>query len=125
METTKTTTNKTTFTTSREAARFEVKDQDNGKLPILSGYCMVWGKPGDMENLSDDRRGYRVRLLAGSATPTDPCLVYANHDPACTMASTKSATVKFTPDDYGMRFEVDPVDATYSRDIIANARRGD
>ena len=85
------------FTTAHKAARFTVTDEEK---PKLTGYCMVWGA------VSDDRGGYRVRLMPGSARPTTPALALLDHDFSKVLATTANNTLTLTADDYGMKCEI-------------------
>lgn len=64
-------------------AHFAVAKSE-GKPVTLTGYAVVWN------SLSQDRGGYRVRMLPNSARFVQPSLVLFNHDYRGVIGSTVS-----------------------------------
>lgn len=91
-------------------ARFAVAKAD-GKPVTLSGYAIVWNV------LSDDRGGYKVRLKPGSATFAAPTLALFNHDFRQVLGTTGNGTLRLTPDEFGVRVEIDLPDTSTGRDV--------
>lgn len=83
----------------------------------LSGYCIKWNE------LSEDRGGYVVRLLPGSAAPIKNTYALFHHDWKQPVASLETCSLILTPDDVGVKFEVTLLaDTTTSRDLYENVR---
>jgi len=107
--------------------KFETREQPGRALPALIGYAMTWGQPGSPDNLSDDRGGYRVRLLphSGRLDNHADCMALCNHNYEQVLGRTSNGTLKVFPDETGMKVEIDPADTTYARDLVTLIRRGD
>lgn len=91
-------------------ARFDMRIVE-GKRPTLSGYALVWN------TTSTDRGGYFVRLRPGSATFTTPTLAVYHHEVRDVIGNTENDTLRLTPDDYGVKFEIDLPDTQVGRDV--------
>lgn len=91
-------------------------DADNWQ-ETLEGYALVWGQPGDTQNLSDDRGGYKVRLAPGSAKFTTPTLALFHHNFSQIIGNTENGTLRLLPDDTGVRVEIDLPDTTVGHDV--------
>src|SRR4051794_26563374 len=94
-------------------ARFSLKKADAatpGKIATLTGYAIVWNA------LSSDRGGFKVRLLPGSAKFTPNVFALWHHDFSKPLADTASATLRITPDDFGVKVEIDLPDTSAGRD---------
>lgn len=91
-------------------ARFAVTKVE-GKPATLTGYAMVWNV------LSTDRGGFKVRLLPGSAKFTNPVLALFHHDAAEVVGNTANGTLRITPDDVGVKVEIDLPDTGTGRDL--------
>lgn len=77
----------------------------------LTGYALIWNVP------STDRGGYKVRLLPGSATFATPTLALYHHDFRAVIGNTENDTLRLTPDDYGVKVEIDLPNTTTGRDV--------
>ncbi len=84
----------------------------------LTGYALKWN------DLSDDRGGYQVRLLPGSATFTDPTMALFHHDFASVIGNTQNGTLRITPDDVGVKVDIDLPDTTMGRDVAELVDKG-
>lgn len=98
--------------------KFEATPRE-GKLPLLKGYAMTWN------SLSDDRGGYKVRLLPNSAKYTGKILALYNHEYAMPLGNTDTGTLQMTTDDKGLAVVIDPPDTSYGRDVVTLVQRGD
>ena len=76
----------------------------------LTGYALVWNVP------STNRGGYKVRLLPGSATFATPTLALYHHDFKDVIGNTENDTLRLTPDDYGVKVEIDLPNTGTGRD---------
>ncbi|HEV7299216.1 MAG TPA: HK97 family phage prohead protease [Tepidisphaeraceae bacterium] len=98
-------------------AKFAVAKAD-GKPVTLSGYALVWNVS------SDDRGGYRVRLMPGSATFAKPTLALYHHWTPQILGNTANGTLRIMPDDYGVKVEIDLPDTTTGRDVAELVGKG-
>ena len=85
----------------------------------LTGYPLVWGV------LSSDRGGYVVRLMPNSARFTARVMAFWDHNSRDTVGNTNAGTLRLTPDDYGVRCEIDLPDTTAGRDLACLVGRRD
>lgn len=101
-------------------AKFQVKKADNGKLPMITGYAMVWN------TLSSDRGGYKVKLLPNSGKPAadGPVMALCNHNYDQILGRMDKGTLSLTFDDHGVKCEVQPPETSYGRDMVAAIEHG-
>jgi uncharacterized protein len=100
----------------------ELRVEDAGGKPRIVGYAAVFN------SLSEDLGGFRevVRPGAFAACLKDADVrALVNHDPARVLGRTRSGTCKLVEDSRGLRYEIDPPDTTYCRDLLESIRRGD
>ena len=89
-------------------------------IGTLKGYPIVWGA------LSDDRGGYKVRLMPGSANFQVPTVALRDHDFGRPLGNTESKTLRILPaDDYGLPVEIDLPATSDGRDVAVLFARGD
>lgn len=86
------------------------KAEASDKIGTLTGYALLWNV------LSTDRGGYKVRLLPGSAAFAAPTLALFHHDPARVIGNTANGSLRITPDDIGVKVEIDLPDTCDGRD---------
>jgi HK97 family phage prohead protease len=98
-------------------ARFAQTDTA-GKTATLSGYAIRWN------SLSDDRGGYKVRLLPGSAKFITPTMALFHHDFAAIIGNTANNTLRILPDDVGVKVEIDLPNTTLGRDVAELVEKG-
>ena len=92
-------------------SRFTVTKKADG-MATLKGY------PITFNTLSDDRGGYKVRILPGSASYAMQTFAVINHDYNFPLATTDTGTLRILPpDDYGVPVEIDLPDVSYARDL--------
>jgi HK97 family phage prohead protease len=101
---------KQTFDTPAADAKFEIVNRPNG-LPMLVGYAIVFGVT------SSDRGGYVVRFKPGSAVPADEVQALYCHDNSKIVGTTANGTLRLSPDQYGVKVEIDVPDTTTGRDV--------
>lgn len=77
----------------------------------LEGYAIVWNA------LSDDRGGFRVRLLPGSAKFVDRVHALFHHDYKAILGATENATLRISSDNVGVKVEIDLPDTCCARDV--------
>ncbi len=77
----------------------------------LQGYAIVWN------SLSDDRGGFQVRLLPGSAKFMDPTHALFHHNYQAILGATGNGTLRLTPDDVGVKVEIDLPDTNCAEDV--------
>lgn len=99
--------------------QFNLVTAADGKLVTLTGYAILYGV------LSSDRGGYKVRLLPGSAKPTENCFACWAHDMADVLGCTDNGTLKLESDAVGVKFSVDLPDTQCGRDAATLVGRKD
>lgn len=99
------------FTTTGEAAKFELSPRPDGTGQQLTGYAIVWNV------LSSDRGGFKVKILPGAVTYTNPVLALYDHDYAEVLGNTNNGTLRFAEDEYGLKVAIDLPDTTCGRDV--------
>lgn len=87
-----------------------------GSVGSLSGYAIVWNV------LSDDRGGYRIRLMPGSARFASVVHALWQHEYRDVLGGTDSGTLRLRPDDVGVRFALDLPNTTAGRDVAELVR---
>lgn len=99
-------------------ATFNLVTTDGNKV-TLTGYAMKWNE------LSSDRGGYTVRLLPGSAKPTENCFACWAHDMADVLGCTGNGTLTLENDQVGVKFSLQLPDTQRGRDAAALIGRRD
>lgn len=89
--------------------------------PIV-GYGAVFGRDANIG-------GYFIeRIAEGAFTKAigrDDVRCLFNHSRMHVLARTASKTLRLAQDDKGLRYEADPPDATWARDLVVSIDRGD
>jgi HK97 family phage prohead protease len=100
-----------------------VLDTTQQEAPKISGYAAKFGV------LSEDLGGFKERI---DASAFDKCLKASpdicgtqNHDANFLLGRTTSGTMNVVADRIGLRYEIDPPDTTYARDLLVSLRRKD
>jgi HK97 family phage prohead protease len=83
------------------AAKFNIRSQDLGGFVEQIDPCFFDGV------LNDDTKGL------------------INHDPNLILGRNKAGTLKLSVDEFGLRYEINPPDTTYARDLLISMKRGD
>lgn len=90
--------------------------------PRLSGYAAVFDSPTEIAGL------FREVIAPGafaSAVGTDDVRALFNHDANFVLGRTTSGTLTLTEDETGLRYDVDPPDTQWARDLMVSVQRGD
>lgn len=96
--------------------------------PMVVGYAAVYydaGDPGTEYELLPD---VVERIAPGAfdrALREDDVRALINHDPNRMLGRTKAGTLRLSVDAKGLRYEIDPPDTAYARDLMESLRRGD
>lgn len=98
----------------------EVRTEDD--RPRLSGYAAVFN--------SETRIGdfFREQIAPGAfdeAITRDDVRALFNHNPDLVLGRRSSNTLTLSTDARGLRYDVEPPDTTWARDLMVSVRRGD
>lgn len=105
----------------RSFADYEVREDEAGKV-VLVGHAAVF------DTLSEPLGGFRERILPGAFADSlkKPNVVaLVDHDPQKLLASTKTGRVRLAEDERGLATEIEPVDTSYTRDVLNLLRAGE
>lgn len=103
--------NKTYFSLSDTKVNFSETVSNGVTKRTLSGKAIVFNQ------LSDDRGGYQVRILPGSAKFTEPTLALYNHSYDNVVGNTANGTLRIVEDSEGYNVEIDLPDTQLGKDI--------
>jgi HK97 family phage prohead protease len=95
------------------------KDEDK---PALSGYAAVFNEVAEIAGL------FRERISPGAfanAVNTDDVRALFNHDANFVLGRTTAKTLRLSEDDRGLRYDIDPPDTQWARDLMVSVSRGD
>jgi HK97 family phage prohead protease len=96
---------------------------ETGVAPKISGYCAVFGKK------SEDLGNFREIIdpcAFDDCLATNPDIVgLFNHSNDMVLGRTTSGTMKMTKDSTGLKYEIDPPDTSYAKDLMVSMKRGD
>lgn len=106
---------------TRFTAGAELRMEGDEK-PKIRGYASVFDTPADIGGMFTER--VRPGAFKKTLMESDVRCLW-NHDPNYVLARNKSGTLSMIEDDFGLKVEIDPVDAQWSRDLQASMRRGD
>lgn len=100
----------------------EVRLDFASKQPVIVGYAAVFNQrtqlwPGFYEEIAPG--AFR------NAIPRDDVRALINHDPNLLLGRTKAGTLTLTEDDKGLRYEINPPDTSYSKDLQVSLKRKD
>jgi len=90
--------------------------------PKIGGYAAVFSTPVEIV------RGLREQVAPGAFAKSigvDDVRGLLNHDPNYVLGRTSSGTLRLMEDATGLRFEVDPPDTQWARDLMVTMRRRD
>lgn len=100
-----------------------VKDAAYGKkTPTMEGYA------ANFNVLSEDLGGFREILMPGcfkNAIAASDIRCLFNHDPNLILGRSSSGTLRVSEDEKGLRFECDPPETSYAKDLMVSMQRGD
>jgi HK97 family phage prohead protease len=98
----------------------EMRQQD--ERPMLSGYAAVFGDVTEIAGM------FKERIAPGafaSAVARDDVRALFNHDANFVLGRTTAGTLRLVEDERGLRYEADPPDTTWARDLLVSVGRGD
>ena len=106
-----------------------LETRDNGK-PLIVGYAAVFHRDGDAGTEYQLFPGLVERIAPTAFTRSvvedqDDIRALINHDDGCILGRTSAGTCKVTVDARGLRYEIDPPDTQYARDVMVSIARGD
>lgn len=100
-----------------------VKDAGYGKkTPTMEGYA------ANFNQLSENLGGFREMLMPGcfkNAIANSDIRALFNHDPNLILGRNTAGTLRIIEDEKGLRFEVDPPETSYAKDLQVSMSRGD
>jgi len=113
-------------TKEREFRNFTVSEiraatAEDGQKKI-SGYAAVFNE------LSDDLGGFKEKVAPGAFTATlekDDIRSLWNHNSDYPLGRVKARTLSVSQDLRGLKFEINPPDTQYARDLLVSIERGD
>ena len=112
----------------QEFSRMEVEERD-GVAPVIRGYAAMFYNSRKAGTEYELWEGAKERILPGAfdRSLSDGADVIAafNHDPSLLLGRTSAGTVRLSKDDRGLKYEIDPPDVSYARDLLVSLRRGD
>lgn len=100
-----------------------IKEPSIGKKSAtMEGYA------ANFNSLSEDLGGFREMLMPGcfaEALKTSDVRGLFNHNPDKILGRNTSGTLRISEDEKGLRFEIDPPDTSYAKDLQVSMQRGD
>jgi uncharacterized protein len=108
--------------TERRAIAMPVEFRTEADKPALSGYAAVFGSATEIAGL------FREQIAPGAfrdAVGRDDVRALFNHDANFVLGRTTSGTLRLVEDDKGLRYDVDPPDTQWARDLMVSVQRGD
>lgn len=98
----------------------ELRTEDD--RPRLSGYAAVFGEVTEIAGL------FKERIAPGAfadAVTRDDVRALFNHDANFVIGRTAAGTLRLVEDDRGLRYDVDPPETQWARDLMVSVGRGD
>ena len=99
----------------------EVERRDDGSPSKIAGHAAIF------DVLSENLGGFREKIAPGAFDDVldDDVRGLFNHDPNYPLGRTAAGTLKLAVDSKGLRYEIDPPDTQYARDLAVSMERGD
>lgn len=97
-------------------------DGDAGPMQRIIGFGAVFN------SLSEDLGGFREMILPGAfadAIANDDVRALFNHDSNLILGRNRAGTLRLSEEAQGLRYEIDPPDTSYARDLMVSLERGD
>lgn len=108
--------------TERRAIASPVEYRKDDETPKLGGYAAVFGSVTEIAGL------FREQIAPGAFTEAvdrDDVRALFNHDANFVLGRTKAGTLRLSEDKKGLRYDVDPPDTQWARDLMVSVQRGD
>lgn len=106
----------------RFATGAELRIATDSEGPKIEGYAAVFNTSADIGGMFTERvmpGAFRKTLMEADIR------ALWNHNPDYVLGRNKSGTLRMIEDEYGLKTEIHPVDAQWSRDLQASMKRGD
>ena len=112
----------------RDITNANLSVADRGDKPKLVGWAHRYGTLSAPMTIG--RHTFRERFLPGAFRrdinkPDADLRALINHNKDHVLGRQSSGTLRITETDEGVRFEIDPPETTYARDLVESVRRGD
>ncbi len=116
------------------ATAIKLETRADGAPERIVGYAAVFYRDGDAGTefeIWPAEAGYpRVveRIMPGAfdrALKEDDVRAQFNHDSNLLLGRSGAGTLRLSVDERGLRYEIDPPDTQYARDLISSIKRGD
>ena len=105
-----------------ETERRVLGERVSAKGDVLVGYAAVYNSPAVIAGL------FREQIAPGAfhdAIVRDDVVALFNHSPNYPLGRTSARTLRLSSDSHGLRYEVDLIDAEWTRALAASIARGD
>lgn len=99
-----------------------VEVRQDGERPRLSGYAAVFSDETEIAGL------FREQIVPGAfadAVGRDDVRALFNHDANFVLGRTLAGTLTLSEDARGLRYDVEPPDTQWARDLMVSVSRGD
>lgn len=106
----------------RYPRKAELRVNPGADGPTITGYASVFDTWADIGGMFKER--VKRGAFAKSIKESDVRALW-NHDERFVLGRNRAGTLRMKEDEQGLFVEIDPVDATWSRDLMASMRRGD
>lgn len=104
-------------------SRIEVREDNRQQQPIkIAGHAAVFNTEATIGGF------FREQIAPGAfatAIKEDDVRALFNHNADLVLGRTTSGTLTLSEDETGLRYEVDPPDTQWARDLMVSVKRGD
>lgn len=93
-----------------------------GETRRIVGYAAIFN------SISEEIFGFREMIMPGAFSEvieTDDVRALINHDPNLVLGRNTAGTLRLFEDERGLRYEIDPPDTSYARNLMISLDRGD
>jgi uncharacterized protein len=98
------------------------------RVEVIDGKPRIVGYAAVFNSLSVDLGGFREVIRPGafaSSLANSDARALINHDPNLILGRESARTLRLVEDSRGLRYEIDPPDTTYARDLAVSLGRRD
>jgi HK97 family phage prohead protease len=125
---------KDNYTMKKREKRFtadacmELRDQGEGKSPIISGYAAVFNSPTTIPTFMGN--SFREVIKPGAfdralKEKQDVLALFNHNSDAIPLARSKSGTLKLSVDERGLKYEFEAPNTSQGQDLVESIRRRD